>query len=71
MIFLRSKPAKRPAAGAWPTTLISKPMIARAISTQAPTATASAIRAPMCSRVPSRMIGTIADSPNMRDCGKP
>ena len=71
MILVREKPAKRAAAGAWPTTLISKPMIARAISTQAPTATASASRAPRCRRVPSRMIGTIAASVNMRDCGKP
>ena len=40
-------------------TRISKPMIVRVISTQAATATASAIRKPRCRRVPSRMIGTI------------
>ena len=49
MILVREKPAKRAAAGAWPTTLISKPMIARAISTHAPTATAIASSAPRCS----------------------
>jgi simple sugar transport system permease protein len=59
------------AAGAWPTTLISKPITVLVMTTQAATATSSAIRAPRCRRVPSRIIGSSAESVNILDCGKP